>query len=59
MSGGWRKLHNEELHKLYSLSSIITRTLVKSNRIRWAGHVIRARTKIIDYRSFMGKPGGK
>jgi hypothetical protein len=35
--GGWRKLHNEELRDLYSLPSIIT--MIKSRRMRWAGHV--------------------
>jgi hypothetical protein len=34
---GWRKLHNEELHNLYSLPSIIR--IIKSRRMRWAGHV--------------------
>jgi hypothetical protein len=34
---GWRKLHNEELHDLYSSSSIIR--MMKSRRMRWAGHV--------------------
>jgi hypothetical protein len=37
--GGWRKLHNEELLKLYSSPSIIR--IIKSRRIRWAGHVAR------------------
>jgi hypothetical protein len=37
VSGGWRKLHNEELHSLYSLPSIII--MIKLRRIRWAGHV--------------------
>jgi hypothetical protein len=37
--GGWRKLHNEELHNLYFSGSII-RT-IKSRRTRWAGHVAR------------------
>jgi hypothetical protein len=37
--GGWRKLHNEELHNLYSLPSII-RT-IKSKLMIWAGHVAR------------------
>jgi hypothetical protein len=37
--GEWRKLHNEELHNLYSSSDIIRQ--VKSRRIRWAGHVAR------------------
>jgi hypothetical protein len=35
--GGWRKLHNEELHKLYGLPSIIR--MIKSRRMKWAGHV--------------------
>jgi hypothetical protein len=37
MTEGWRKLHNEELHNLYSLPSIIR--IIKSRRMRWAGHV--------------------
>jgi hypothetical protein len=36
---GWRKMHNEELHMLYSSPSIIRMT--KSRRMRWAGHVAR------------------
>jgi hypothetical protein len=36
---GWRKLHNEELHNLYSSPSIIR--MIKSRRMRWAGHVAR------------------
>jgi hypothetical protein len=39
VTGGWRKLHNEELHNLYSSSSIIR--MIKSRRMRWAGHVAR------------------
>jgi hypothetical protein len=34
---GWRKLHNEELHNLYCSPSIIR--IIKSSRMRWAGHV--------------------
>jgi hypothetical protein len=37
VTGGWRKLHNEELHNLYSPPSIIR--MIKSRRMRWAGHV--------------------
>jgi hypothetical protein len=37
VTGGWRKLHNEELHNLYSSPSIIR--MIKSRRIKWAGHV--------------------
>jgi len=39
VTGEWRKLHNEELHNLYSSPDIIR--LVKSRRMRWAGHVAR------------------
>jgi hypothetical protein len=35
--GGWRKLHNEELHNLYSSPSIIR--MIKPRRMRWPGHV--------------------
>jgi hypothetical protein len=37
VTGGWRKLHNEELHNLCYSPSIVRR--IKSRRIRWAGHV--------------------
>jgi hypothetical protein len=37
--GDWRKLHNEELHNLYSSPSIIR--MIKSRRMRWAGHAAR------------------
>jgi hypothetical protein len=36
-TGGWRKLHNEELHSVYFSPSIIR--IIKSMRMRWAGHV--------------------
>jgi hypothetical protein len=39
VTGGWRKLHNEELHNLYSSPSIIN--MIKSKRMRWAVHVAR------------------
>jgi hypothetical protein len=39
--GGWRKLHNEELHNSYSSPSIIR--MIKSRKMRWAGHVARMR----------------
>jgi hypothetical protein len=35
--GGWRKLHDDELHNLYSSPSIIR--MIKSRRMRWTGHV--------------------
>jgi hypothetical protein len=37
VTGGWRKLHNEELHNLYFSPSIIR--IIKSRRMKWAGHV--------------------
>jgi hypothetical protein len=39
VTGGRRKLHNEELHKLYSSAGLIR--MIKSKRMRWAGHVAR------------------
>jgi hypothetical protein len=65
VTGGWRKLHNEELHSLYSSPSIIV--MIKSRRMRWAGHVARMRRKKKKkkrrrrnaYRILVGKPEGK
>jgi hypothetical protein len=39
VTGGWRKLHNEDLHGLYSSCSIVR--VIKARRMRWAGHVVR------------------
>jgi hypothetical protein len=39
VTGEWRKLHNEELHDFYSSPSIIR--IMKSRRMRWAGHIVR------------------
>jgi hypothetical protein len=55
--GGWRKLHNEELHNLYSSPSIIR--IIKSRSVRWAGHVARMGEKRNVYRLLVGKPEGK
>jgi hypothetical protein len=46
--GGWRKLHNEELHNLWSSPNIITRRMIES-RMRWARHVARMRRMHIGY----------
>jgi hypothetical protein len=52
--GDWRKLHNEELHNLYSSPNIIR--MIKSRRMSWAGHVARmGETR----NAHMGKPEGK
>jgi hypothetical protein len=55
--GGWRKLHNEELHNLYSSPSIII--IIKPRRIRWVGHVARMGEKRNVYWLLVGKPEGK
>jgi hypothetical protein len=55
--GGWRKLHNEELHNLYCSPSIIR--IIKSRRIIWVGHVARMGEKRNAYRILVGKPEGK
>jgi hypothetical protein len=52
-----RKLHNEELHDLYSSPSIIR--IMKSRRMRWAGHVARMGKKRNAYRLLVGKPEEK
>jgi hypothetical protein len=57
VTGGWRKLHNEELHNLYSSPSIII--MIKSRRMRWAGHVARTGEKRNAYRILVGTPEGK
>jgi hypothetical protein len=57
VTGRWTKLHNEELHNLYSLPSIIRST--KSRRMRWAGRVARMGEKRNVYRLLVGKPEGK
>jgi hypothetical protein len=56
VTGEWRKLHNEELHDLYSSPSIFR--IIKS-RMRWTGNVARRREKRNAYRLLMGKPKGK
>jgi hypothetical protein len=57
VTGGWRKLHNEELHNLYSSPNIIR--IIKSRRMRRAGHVAQMGDKRNVYRLLVGKPGGK
>ena len=57
VTGVWRKLHNEELSDLYSLSNIVR--VVKSIRMRWAGHVARMGQGRGVHRVLVGKPEGK
>jgi hypothetical protein len=57
VTGDWRRLHNEELHSVYSSPSIIR--MIKSRRMRWAGHVARMGEKRNACRILVGKPEGK
>jgi hypothetical protein len=52
--GSWRKLHNDVLHNLYSSSNIVR--LIKSRRMRWAGHVTRMWERRGVYRVLVGRP---
>ena len=56
VTGEWRKLHNEELRDLYSSPNIFR--VIKSRRMRWAGHVERMGERIGAYRGLVGKPEG-
>jgi hypothetical protein len=55
--GEWRKLHNEELHDLYSSPSMVR--VIKSRRMIWAEHVARMGEGRGVYRVLVGKPEGK
>jgi hypothetical protein len=57
VTGEWRKLRNEELNDLYSLPNIMW--VVKSRRMRWAGHVERMGEEIGVHRLLVEKPEGK
>ncbi|KAJ4450199.1 hypothetical protein ANN_01606 [Periplaneta americana] len=57
VTGVWRKLHNAELHALYSSPDIIRN--IKSRRLRWAGHVARMGESRNAYRVLVGRPEGK
>jgi hypothetical protein len=56
VTGEWRKLHNEELHDLYSLPSIIR--IMKLRRMTWTGHVTRMGEKRNTCRLLVGNPKG-
>jgi hypothetical protein len=57
VTGEWRRLHNEELNDLYSSPNIIG--VIKSRRMRWAGHVARMGDKRGAYRILVGRPEGR
>jgi len=57
VTGEWRRLHNEELNDLYSSPNIVR--VIKSRRMRWAGHVARISEKRGEYRILVGKPEGR
>ena len=57
VSGEWRRVHNEELNDLYSSPNIVR--LIKSRRMRWAGHVARMCEERGVYRVLVGKPEGR
>jgi hypothetical protein len=57
VTGGWRKLHNEELHDSYSSPS--TTRIIESMRMRWAGHVVRMGGKGNAKRLLVGIPDEK
>jgi hypothetical protein len=55
--GSWRKFHNDELHDLYYSPNIVR--VIKSRRMRWAGHVARMGEGRGAYRVLVGRPEGK
>jgi len=57
VTGEWRRLHNEELNDLYTSLNIVR--VIKSRRMRWAGHVARMGEEREVYRVLVGKPEGK
>jgi hypothetical protein len=57
VTGGWRKLHNEELHGLYSSPSIVR--MIEARRMRWAGHVARMGAVRGAYNILVGMPEGR
>ena len=57
VTGDWRKLHNEELNDLYSSPNIVR--VIKSRRLRWAGHVARMEEGRGVHKVLLGKRDGK
>jgi hypothetical protein len=57
VTGGWRKLHNEELHGLYSSPSNVR--VIKGSRMRWVGHVARMGEERDKYNILVARPEGR
>jgi hypothetical protein len=57
VTGGWRKLHSEELHGLYSSPSIVR--VIKARMMRWAMHVARMGAVRGAYNILVGRPEGR
>ena len=57
VTGEWRRLHKEELNDLYCSPNIVR--VIKSRRMRWAGHAARMGEERGVYRILVGEPGGK
>jgi hypothetical protein len=57
VTGEWRRLHNKELYALYSSPNIIQ--VIKSRRLRWAGHVAHMGERRGAYRALVGKREGR
>jgi hypothetical protein len=57
VTGEWRKLHNEELHDLYSSPNVVK--VMKARRMKWGWHVARMGEKRNAYRLLVEKPEGR
>ena len=57
VTGEWRKLHKKELSDLYSLPNIVW--VIKSRKMRWAGHMVRMGEVRVVHRVLLWKPEGK
>ena len=55
-NGEWRRLHNEEIHSLYRSPNIVR--VIKSRRLRWAGHVARMEERRSAFKMLTGKHTG-
>ena len=55
-NGEWKMLHNEELHSSYRRPNIVR--VIKSRRLRWAGHVARMEESRSAFKMLTGRPTG-